>query len=80
MTKQVFLIEQLWTDYLENSVERALGYTPIGIARSEEIAKKLIADAGVVEQQCWAMHGPMPKLRYKALPMIGSADEPKERP
>lgn len=78
MTKQVFLIEELWTDYLENSPSDALGYKPIGVALSESEATRLVSEAGMVAKNCWAMSGPMPRLRYKPLPVIGSAVEPSE--
>lgn len=71
MTKTVYyLIEQLWTDSMENTTDGAVGYSPFGIAPTEEIAKRVVDWGGMVQKQCWAMSGPMPKLRYKPLPMV----------
>jgi hypothetical protein len=44
----IYLIEEIWSDSMENDVSAALGYAPVGYVTDEEVAKKIVEDGGLV--------------------------------
>lgn len=68
---EIYLIERLWTDPLENDAGAAFGYSPEGFATSSAEAELLVAEAGVYSGSCWALHGTTPQVRrMKLLPRL----------
>lgn len=63
----MYIIEKLWTDSMENSISAALGYSIVGYVNTEEEAKKVVEEGGIVKKECWAMNGDMPLLKYKKI-------------
>jgi hypothetical protein len=71
VTDTIFVIEELWTDEMENETARAIGYSAVGFVEDEQLARKLVADAGVAPKKTmWAMFEDMPRKRYKPLTLL----------
>lgn len=68
----MFLIEELWTDRLENEHPAAVGYKAIGFVAEQTDADALIERAGVVDGTGWPIKlgDTMPKLRARSLPWL----------
>ncbi len=67
---EVFVIERLWTDWMENNPHAAVGYAPVGFVDTEDEAKALVVAAGNADPaRCWAIskYHPTPNLRYREL-------------
>jgi hypothetical protein len=69
----VFLIQKMWTDWMENHMSEAFGYKTVGYVTDEEEAKKIVADAGVTNptpKGPWCLDyandgEPVPNMRYE---------------
>lgn len=68
---EVFLIEKLWTDSTENHPLASSGYKPIGVFMgTEDQAKVMVADAGIMKGEGHPLYEDTPNLRYKKLPLL----------
>lgn len=66
--KEIFLIEQIWIDSMENEVNSAVGYKPVGWVATEQEAKELVAKGKkYTRDNCWAIRESMPEYQYKKL-------------
>ena len=68
----IFLIQKMWTDYMENVFCHAFGYQTIGYVMDEEEAKKIVAAAGKTDpiDGAWPLDfvdggRPVPNMRYE---------------
>ena len=74
--RSVWVIEKLWTDWMENDVHAAQGYKLEGYCASEAAADALIAEAGVYQGECWAVAPSTPVRRKVKLKLLA----PKRAP
>ena len=68
MKNKIYLVEQIWSDSMENKVEKALGYEIIGYVVGEEgkeCYESLGRDYDV--NDCWALKGTLPEYRLTEL-------------
>jgi hypothetical protein len=68
----MYVIEEIWRDSLENQVDSAIGYQPVAVTLHEVTAKRVVEEAGVVDDTyCWAVGRgmTMPTRRYKEVPV-----------
>lgn len=65
---EIFLIQQIWIDPMENEVCGAVGYAPIGWVNTEKEAKDIVNKGKTyTKSDCWAIRRPMPEFIYKKL-------------
>jgi hypothetical protein len=66
--EEIFLIEKIWIDSMENEVHGAYGYEPYRWTSDPEEASKII-NAGKVytSADCWAIVGSMPEYKCRKL-------------
>jgi len=77
MTNQVFVIEELRTDSLENAVDQARYYVALGFVIDEAVAQRIVREAGVTPKgTMWAIFQDTPNKRYRRLPSLDSRDKP----
>lgn len=68
MKNKIYLVEQIWIDWTESKVEKALGYDIIGYVVGEEgkeCYESLGRDYDV--NDCWAIKGILPEYRVTEL-------------
>jgi hypothetical protein len=64
----LFLIEQIHIDPMENSLHAALGYSAYAFVTDEKDAAAFCARGKVfTSKDCWAIHGELPEFKYKRL-------------
>lgn len=64
----IYLIEEIWTDWMENRRSDAVGYKPIGYVQTEEDALAIVASGKMcTKEDCWACGTGMPQFRYKEI-------------
>lgn len=68
----VYLIEQLWENYLENEYSASRGYEAVGYVETEAEAKAIKDAAGVSSNTGWPNTSGMPKVIYKAIPLLAN--------
>lgn len=66
----IWVIEKLWTDWMENEAHAAYGYKTEGYCVSEVTADALIAEAGIFQGECWALSGQWPMRRKVKLDLL----------
>jgi hypothetical protein len=77
---EIFVIEELWLDSMENLLMYARGYKPIGYVETQAEAEKLIIEAGVEIGDGWpVMKGEqLPRKRVRPLQKL-TPNAPHER-
>lgn len=79
MNEFVYLIEELWTDSMENHPGNAYGYKPVCVVERETEARKIVAEAGLESpNRCWALRDATPKKRYTKLPLQAASSDLRE--
>jgi hypothetical protein len=69
--KTAFLIEELWTDFMENESSAASGFRPIAISLTREAADACVAEGGVHPGSRWpVIQAGTPKRRVKELKLL----------
>jgi hypothetical protein len=77
MSDLIYIIEQIWTDDLEDQRERALGYRPIGFVFTEKEATEFCSKGrDYTSKDCWAIGmtekgKKLPEYRFKTLKKLG---------
>lgn len=61
---EIFIIQELWIDGSENTIDLALGWETVGFVESEDLAKRIVQDAGIEPARPWPNPKPVPKKRY----------------
>lgn len=62
----MFVIEQAWSDSMENTHASAFGYSVLAVTNDEEIARQFCTDGGVVTKKThgWAAPEGNPIFKY----------------
>ena len=61
----IFLIEKLWLDSMENNIDSAKGYKPIGFVTNEKEAIDICNNGKIyTSKDCWAIFGEEKEFRY----------------
>ena len=69
----VYLIEELWTDSLENHPSAQKGYKPFAVTFDEKVAKNFCDKGGLCTNKYSSAideYNPMAKYRYKKIKII----------
>jgi len=69
----VYLIEELWTDSLENQPSAQKGYEPLAVTFDEKVAKNFCDKGGLrTDKYSSAIdkYNPMARYRYKKIKII----------
>jgi len=68
---EIFLIQRIWIDSLENQSSNAVGYEPIGWLPTEKEAQDFVSKGRMFTRaDCWAIgyvEKEMPQFTYKKL-------------
>lgn len=65
---EVYIIKQIWVDWLENRSENAVGYDIIGYVTSKQAAEEFCDKGRDYDvNDCWAVKGTMPQYTYTLL-------------
>ena len=67
--KTVFVIEELWTDSLENQIGNAMGYQAVGFAWTPEDARHIVDQGGEVVGTGWPIKAGEKMRRRRAMPV-----------
>lgn len=75
-----YLLEEMWTDALENDSMRAMGYTQVAATLSHSEAIRWVTAGGVHPGSAWPAIAPgTPRRRLRSIPLIGSVfDQSRE--
>lgn len=64
--KEIYLIDRIWLDSLENDTFSAVGYGVFGFVTTEEEAKEFCSKGKLyTKKDCWAIFTNMPEYRYR---------------
>lgn len=63
----VWLMQKLWTDPMENHPSKAMGYDNAGVVVSESEANRIIEEGGFIEDKGWPIMGKAPKYKKRRL-------------
>jgi hypothetical protein len=73
MMAVAYLLEEMWTDALENDSVRAMGYTQVAVTLSHAEAIRWVVAGGKHPGSAWPHIAPgTEKRRLRSLPLIGS--------
>lgn len=68
---EVYLIEEIWINPLNNDVSSAVGYGPHGFVYPESIAQKICNEGRkYTKKDCWAINDTLPQFRYELFSKI----------
>ncbi len=72
----MYLIERIWTDFLENHYINAVGYNVIGYVETLEEAESIVKNGRTyTRSDCWAISNEIPQYRYKTIPKLEANNE-----
>lgn len=64
----IYLIEEIWVDWMENHHSQAVGYRTKGYVLTEQEAQDVVASGRLwTKEDCWACGNGMPQFRYKEI-------------
>ena len=66
-SSDIWLIQKLWIDQMENHPSKAMGYENAGVVSSELEADNIIKDGGIIEDKGWPIMGKASMYKKKRL-------------
>ena len=66
-SSDIWLIQKLWTDYMENHPSNSMGYANAGVVSSMSEANRIIEEGGFVEEKGHPLYGKYPLYKKTLL-------------